>query len=518
MAIPDAAARKPALSLWLLAAFALAIVWRAWFIANLPMLSRDGVDYIDYAQRLQARGIAAVRDADFEQHPLFPATIAIVQPLLRAVAGVDSPLVWQRSGQFESLLCGGVVLLLIAALARRVVAALELPFPPDRVAAIAVLLGGILPLNVWLSADVMSEQLFLVFYLGACLAMCRAGVLPGLFTGLLAGAAFLTRPEAIALLPGVAAVAAHGWTRGRRGRAFATAALALLGFGMVAAPYWGTLGRFSPKAEKQTVSDSASAQQPPISYARLDRSEVSMIVAPWHALLETARAGRVAIVALAIPVLVSLRPAILRSPLIALAVVALVHFAMIALLRYRHGYLSPRHALVIVELLIPLAAIALAYLATLKPRWLGPLVMLAASAPLAFYATRFPDEQNRHLLPAAQWVRATAIGGDRVSLLGPRSHSRLAFYADARFVLWHDEAATMAERLAVLRETALRERVALISLELGPTGRENHERAGNAEMLVQLSADGISGAPLEVIYDQSTSDGARIVILEPRWN
>ncbi len=234
----------------ILSVLVVAGAWRGVTAALLPVISRDGVTFCWYARDLGTEGLDYLRSPHVRQHPLYPTAILGAQRLARALGAADTPWTWQRSGQVVSWAAGMAVIALVGGLTLRLVRRLELPLDERLAALVAMAWAALLDLHVWLSTDTMSDQVHLAFYLGALLLLVRLNRLPAaLGCGVLAGLAFLTRPEgALPVLGGIAALAAARRQLGARKLAACAAALAV-GFLACAAPYWGTVGRLSPKKE-----------------------------------------------------------------------------------------------------------------------------------------------------------------------------------------------------------------------------------------------------------------------------
>ncbi len=241
-------ARANAYRCALLAVLVLAGAWRAVIALNMPCLSRDGVTFCWYARDLGEQGPAFLKEESAQQHPLFPVMILATQRAARALGAPDSPWTWQRSGQIVAWTAGMVVVVLSVVLTVQLVRVLAMPINVWLAAVLAAALAALLPLNVRLSADVMSDQVFLAFYLAGVVALVRikaraAGFLCGGFAGL----AFLTRPEGAALLiGGLAAVIAIARSMGWK-VSFIRASTAIAAFLLLVGPFWGISGRLTPK-------------------------------------------------------------------------------------------------------------------------------------------------------------------------------------------------------------------------------------------------------------------------------
>lgn len=153
-------------------------------------ISSDGVHYIEAAQDYYAGRIWAGLDSVYP--PGYPVLLAVAHAI-----GGD----WERSGQMLSVLCGVLILWPLFLLFRDALGA--------RVAVLACWLAAISPFMARYSAHVRSESPYLFFstlalwvFYGAVEARSTRRFFLG---GLIAGFAYLIRPEAVAfvvLLPG----------------------------------------------------------------------------------------------------------------------------------------------------------------------------------------------------------------------------------------------------------------------------------------------------------------------------
>lgn len=488
--------------------------WRCVIAQKMPVIARDGVHFIDLAQRLDARGAAAIRDVDFNQHPLYPLLVAAVRRILPAADWPLDALLWIRAGTAVSFACGLAVIVLAALLAKRITAAVTPNLDSREAGAWALLLAAILPMNVWLSIDVMSEQLFLALSLASILLMSRLTTAATSFAGVCAGLAFLTRPEAVTLL--AAAAAAFVLDRAPLRQRAARLSFLLAAFVLVAAPYWITLGGFSPKSRKPTVEQvrtaivhDAAAQR---DTARSLIRETSWFEAPFASLYETARAGRVVVPALGFVALLALRRK-LPDPALAIPLAcAVAHLSLATLLVARHGYLDPRHTLLVVELLIAPAAITLTAAADRLRRmhlpWVVACMGAAALVPLAYYATRIPGAKEAHLRTSALRILIDDPGAFRRPLLGESSHSRIAFYAGMRFVRWPEDIGEGEQRYAILRDAIRGFRPRYVTIETG----EGEALAGNEDLLQRFVGDAEFANRRLAFVQQADDGGGRVFV------
>ncbi len=536
----------------------LAGLWRIVIAVELPAISRDGVVFCWYARDLGRQGVAYLRAPEAQQHPLFPILILGAQRGARLLGASDSPMTWQRSGQAVCWLGGMAVVGLAGALARRLIRRLELPLDEDATVIVAMLVAALLDLNVWLSADVMSDQVHLVFYLAAVWLLLKLDSVPAaLGCGLLSGLAFVTRQEGfVPVLAGVVVLGIQGRQIAWRKQGPRVAAL-VCGFLVCAAPYWSAVGRFTTKKdprdlfskrevaarESRVEAIQASAvigggvpcfgrlphfhvghggptlQQVPVigpTMAKLETVNLS-----WYTLLPNAfytllRAGRVIVPLLALLPLLNLRKRLLAPALVGLTSCLAGHFLLTLLLLSRYGYLSPRHMLVIAALLVPLAAMFLGRIWQLMRQrgrpWVGGLVVAVCLLPLAAYALRVPNQKDRFLMDASRWLVAHDPDLASKRLLGGSSTRRIAFYADMRWEGWSEDQTDYDGLCGQIRAAG----AGYFAIELAARGAtaNQFERAGNRELVDKLLADAQTTPYLKFVHLQPGPDAGELHLFE----
>jgi hypothetical protein len=463
------------------------------------------VTFCWYARDLGADGLSYLHSPQAHQHPLYPAAILVVQRAARALGAADAPLTWQRSAQAVSWLAGMTVVALVGVLTARLVRRLALRVDEGGAALAAMLWTALLDLHVWLSSDAMSDELHLAFYLAAVIVLLKLDTLrASLACGVLAGLAFLTRPEgAVPMLGGLAMLAAC-WRQSGARPLLARAAVLALGFLLCATPYWCLVGRLS--AKKNPVdwlrSEAVACEErykvtfdprpePAGAEARAPALAKLEPVAPrWYALLPHAlyklfRAGRVLIPLLALLPLRELRKRLVGPVLAGWTTSLAAHFGLTLVLLQHYGYLDPRHMLVPVTLLVPLAAMlvarVLSLLTDLRWFWAVAAVLLACYVPPAAYALRVPNSKDRFLVDAAGWLKASDADVRAKRLLSGGSPKRIAFYADMRWESWAEK----PEEYPVLARQVRVGGPGYLAIETGA----GFEREGNRELVDKLLDD-----------------------------
>jgi hypothetical protein len=524
------AARRPATQA-IVAILLLATAWRVAIAYTMPVISRDGVGFCWFARGLSQHGITYLRSPDAQQHPLFPLLILAGHQIATSAGIPDGPMTWQRCGQWISILAGVTVVGLAGALTARLFRHRPPPDHAPTTVAAAMLLAALLDRNIWLSADVMSDQTHLALYLAAVCLLLRPDTARVTFAaGLLAGLAFLTREEGLLpLVGGLSAIAACRRTTPTRRLVMRAGAL-VAGFLIMATPYWITVGSFSSKKDPLDwfepgdaalhqaepapgcMRQVAAADRGPLQQARLKTVDFRWYEVLPFTLYKTFRAGRVVIVLLAIVPLFLLRRALLQPHWIALTTCLAGHFALTLVLPYRYGYLAPRHTLVVVLLLTPFAALSITWILGWTRRqgraWLGILVALACAAPLVRYAARVPNTKDAFLRDAAGWINEHLVPESTRNLLGGASTRRIAFYADLHWHRWPEDPRDDETLHSQIRALA----GGYFAIELAglDTDVDQDERVGNRALLARLLEHPEMGARLRRIHVQPGPDNSEL--------
>ena len=551
----------------------LAGVWRAAVAATIPCVTRDSVVFCEYARELGAHGASYLREPRTHQHPLFPVTVLGAQRVARVFGASDSPLTWQRSGQAVSWLAGMAVVGLVGAVTVRFVWRLGLPVDARLAGCGAMLLAALLPLNVWLSAEVMSDQMHAAFYLVGALALLKLdGWRPALLCGLAGGLAFLTRPEGLVIL--AAGLVTVACTRGVAWRRRAVQALVLIAaFAACATPYWVMTGKLSAKKspldwlrdrEAAAVVDpewqACVGVRPPrqavghpggyvwhrhlagvgnahryttagagpgrcgggevVSYGAGGLlGKLELLNLSWYALVPWAlytlfRAGRIVVPLLALFPLINLRGQFLRPPLVGLVACMVGHFALTVVLLHKHHYLNPRHMLVVIMLLTPFAATLLGRLVELgrSGRWpVTPVVVVVTGLllPLALYSLRQPNAGDRYLVDAARWLAERDPEIASKVVMSGSSPRRVAFYAGARWADWYES----PEYLGALQRRIMDVRPDYFLLETG----KGYERKGMAAVLAHFDDDAELSRRATLIETRPVPGDAALYVFELDW-
>ena len=182
--------RRPLLAIALLAAALHAIG-----VARTLLPAQDGLKFLRVARQFQAGPWTdVVRNSD--QHPLYPALIALAEPVVSALTGDAGPETWRIAAQAVSALAAILLIVPLYGLTRALF--------DERIARLAALIYVLLPLPAAIGHDTLSDSLALLGALTALRlgeAALRSGGWPAaLGCGIAAGLGFLARPE-VAIVP-----------------------------------------------------------------------------------------------------------------------------------------------------------------------------------------------------------------------------------------------------------------------------------------------------------------------------
>jgi len=176
---------------FLVAVVLLAAVLHGISIARSLLPAQDGLKFIRSARQFQNDPWPdVVRDTD--QHPLYPALIAAVEPLFARLAG-PGPDTWRIAAQAVAALASLLILFPLFGITRTIF--------DERIAGIAIAIYALLPVPAEVGHDTLSDSLGLLFVL-VCLrwgadALRTSDWRPALAAGLAGGVGYLARPEVI---------------------------------------------------------------------------------------------------------------------------------------------------------------------------------------------------------------------------------------------------------------------------------------------------------------------------------
>lgn len=542
---------------WLAAAMLVAAALRVGLAWTMPCISRDGITFIGYAQRLQESPREEMRRQ--KQHPLFPAAVlAAARGLERIGLGSRDEVVhWTRAGKFVSIVAGVGLVPAMYLLARILFNA--------RVGLVAAFCTAVLPELCRYGGDVLSDSLHLLCYvLGLAVGLSglqRRSLLRLAGAGVLAGLAFLVRPEggevalvvcAAACLPRWYRATAQGgpgavappWRWHRR---LAASLICASGFALVAAPYMGTTGRIIQKksplrflgqeADAGPCGAATLAQTPGVRHCegatcpalaggtrrpsgRTLRASVDALAVIDGVVAGVSAAGKTMLNWVRSLRVMYLLPAVAwfflghhrPRPAVIWPVPAatwFLHAGVCVLLICRFDYwnlFSMRHVLVLAALTLPLTAAGLVGLADLLASRLRPgppiwLVWVALGVsmvgPTLPWLLRAPNQDYAYLRDVGEWIARHYPPPQRI--LTDQWH--VPFYA--RGVLSEEIKGAMTNRwqgtanAADLCRWIKRQRPDLVVLD------EGHLLRDNAGFFADLDKAAVQSGTLRLVYSHS---------------
>ncbi|AGA27376.1 glycosyltransferase family 39 protein [Singulisphaera acidiphila] len=160
-------------------------------IARSLLPAQDGLKFLRTARDFQSKPwIDVIRGSD--QHPLYPALVAVSEPIVAAING-NGPDTWRIAAQAVASLASLALLIPLFGLTRDLFDA--------RIALVAVLIYVVLPLPAAIGHDTLSDSValfaaLLALWLGE-ISLRSTGWKAPLGCGIVAGLGFLTRPEVL---------------------------------------------------------------------------------------------------------------------------------------------------------------------------------------------------------------------------------------------------------------------------------------------------------------------------------
>ncbi len=176
---------------WFIAIASFAVLLNAAAVYRTLVPAQDGLKFLAVARQFQSQPWAdVIRGSD--QHPLYPALIAAVEPPLSRVIG-PGPEAWRIAAQGVSVLASLILLLPLYGLARSLF--------DERVALIATFIYVLLPVPAEVGRDTLGNAvglccMTLSLWLGAR-AIRQGAWTFALAAGLTGGLGYLARPEVI---------------------------------------------------------------------------------------------------------------------------------------------------------------------------------------------------------------------------------------------------------------------------------------------------------------------------------
>jgi hypothetical protein len=408
---------------------------KGWIWFNTPILARDGIGFVEIAQRLEHEPWSVVlREAP--QHPLYPLHVLASAKLFRVALGRPLTNVdWQHAAHLANVGMGVVLVVPMFLLVRKLVG----PWP----ALAATLLFQTLPVPAQVTADTLSEGTYL-FWMAVAMWLLAFGLPQARWkwfvpAGLASGLAYLTRPEAAVLPVAVLAFLSWAWLRTWEGydwrRVLAAAGGLVAAICLVVAPYCLTIGKLGGKSTfNQMLGGSARiATAGPWLFASrfqpgvdgYDWAEITPLFVAGVVVKEIGKGTHYVGLPLALLGLWAFlgthrdKPGRFRLSFFLIIVVA-VNLAVLLWLGWKAHYVSERHTVLIVMVLSPFMAVGLTWLSDRlrlghwhsRPETLFfAAIMLAALVPHAK-----PRHQQRwYHRVAGEWLATQWQDGDHLT-------------------------------------------------------------------------------------------------------
>jgi hypothetical protein len=183
---------------WLLIGVLIALVLplRLWLICNTEVTARDSIGYIRYALQFEKHSWDKVLRKN-QQHPGYPVLVWLMSVPVRAIDGETTPENMELASQLVNFLASLLLIVPTYLLGRQ--------FFDRPVSFFGTLFYQYLPISAQHLSDGISEPTFLLLMitglLQAVLAIRERAVWRCALCGLIAGLAYLTRPEGALILP-----------------------------------------------------------------------------------------------------------------------------------------------------------------------------------------------------------------------------------------------------------------------------------------------------------------------------
>jgi hypothetical protein len=453
----------------LAAALTLTVLCQAYVILRSPVIAKDGIGFIRIARSLASDPVATLRTED--QHPGYPAMVLAVERGYRWLTGRGEFDCYLTAARLAASTCGLLATVFLWLFARRLY--------DDRIANVTVLLAAVWPLFRLNAGDGLSDTPHLMFYLaGAWLA--SEGLVRGrlgwlVAAGAASGLAFWVRPEGLVVGLAAGLVFAARFLRPRlmsRRQAIFIASVAAATL-LVVVPYVLVAGKITSKKlpfhRHISAHEKAIAAAEPTAGLLAEPPPGGTLPDEFHrpptflgtlalGLFELARELAqgfyyLALIPLAAGTFAPSRPRPNGSVVLLHILLMNANAALLLLLYLTAGYISHRHVLPLVALMLPTAAagtVCLADEASRRIRLAGSPRRALAIAVCLFYVGLVPKclkplhEVYLPILQAAQWVKGQARPGDTV--LSTSGYIR--FYTDLPGILVGCEAPNLPAGLA----------------------------------------------------------------------
>ena len=404
----------------------LGAIYRAGIAAPEACISRDGVWFVEMARKLADEPVRHMRIET--KQPGFSFMLLAAHRLAGDAPGRDAPEYWQLVGTTLAGIAGVAVCVLIYVITLRL-------FAPT-VATVAGIFAVFWPQGARLSADVLSDMPHLAMYLGAVAFMLagssRTLLIRSAAAGLLGGAAYWFRLEALGLAPAILVWLIWTAPAAARRRSLLAAALFAAMFAACAAPYVVLARTNLDVAPVRAALEGAGAQW---------ANAVAPLELPGRLAEEWAKSGRYVFAALFLACLfIRFMPRAARPAAWLIGLIGVVHLALVAARVLKYGELSGRYMVILAAVTIPWSAAALVYLvqlAILKAREPSPYryipiwatALMLTVFPLVFYGIQPVNAERMSLRQAGVWLRERAAAQD-VILAADDNLTQVQYYAN----------------------------------------------------------------------------------------
>ena len=430
-----------------------------YLIVTTAIIAKDGITFIEYAQRLNAAPAETMVN-EF-QHPGYPWLILVAHKVAFSLRGNTSLLSWIYCGQAVALIFRLFALTALFFIGKRLFG--------GRLSFWGVLILILLPEPAEYGSDALSDWPSLFFLLAGILFLFEGAAnkrwwMFG-FSGLAGGMGYLIRPECAQLI--VLGVLWLGlqflWPKSEmsRGKIVYASILMLLGFLAVAGPYMKLKGAVFPKKNIGQFSRNTSPQE---SHAENHHMAQSVIFVSKISSLNVAKAFRKLVSNVGETLMWIFLPAMLigmrtwfkkqrgsRPEGFFIIALILLNIPVMVWLYCRHGYMSDRHTLpllIIPILYIPVGLQELAiWLQKRFPRksqasatenriesfWFLLLLLMGVSICIPKLLRPIRSEKQGYR-SAAEWLKANTDGGDIIAVPDKRIH----YYAERKGLVYEN--------------------------------------------------------------------------------
>lgn len=359
----------PILDRWrLLLLVIVSVIVHVSIIRNSAMTARDSIGFARDAwnfKQPESSRLAYLKQR--AQHPGYPVLVAAVYTFLPGYAPDQQHLQMLRSAQVTSAICGILLLFPVFWIGRA--------WAGSNVGFVAALFVTVLPVLARDTSDGLSDGPYVLFVctslafgvkcLGAMATTRWASALWCGLSGVAAGCAYLIRPEGL-VLPLVALLVLVVCVIGKvakPARLLRDFAFLFVGFALCAVPYMAIIGKLTNKPAMAEQDTSFTPHGGPLLAEAIPPTQAGVGrvgTAVMACIREVLKTGHYGVALFGFIGLFVLSPRWLRDPKYWFPLVFLVvHGSVIVALAYRSSYVSERHTIPVVAILVLTAAAGL---------------------------------------------------------------------------------------------------------------------------------------------------------------